>query len=70
VDYAREETAAATDDKQSWLIGWLCLPYGAVVTLMALIPNPPVGRVAFLFCGGVVMLVGWLLVKQARRPAR
>lgn len=68
VDYAREE-AVATDDKQSWLIGWLCLPYGAVVTLMALIPNPPVGRLAFVFCGGVVMLVGWLLVRQARRPA-
>lgn len=68
VDYAREE-AAATDDKQSWLIGWLCLPYGAVVSLMAFIPNPPVGRLAFVFCGGVVMLVGWLLVRQARRPA-
>jgi Na+/proline symporter len=69
VDYAKEESAAATDDKQSWLIGWLCLPYGAVVCLMALIPNPAVGRLAFLFCGGVVMLIGWLLVKQARRPA-
>ncbi len=69
VDYAKEESAAATDDKQSWLIGWLCLPYGAVVCLMALIPNPLVGRLAFLFCGGVVMLIGWLLVKQARRPA-
>jgi solute:Na+ symporter, SSS family len=69
VDYAKEESAAATDDKQSWLIGWLCLPYGAVVCLMALIPNPTVGRLAFLFCGGVVMLIGWLLVKQARRPA-
>lgn len=67
VDYAKEE-AAATDDKQSWLIGWLCLPYGAVVALMALIPNPLTGRLAFVFCGGVVMLIGWLLVKQARRP--
>jgi SSS family solute:Na+ symporter len=70
VEYTREEQAAATDDKQSWLIGWLCLPYGAVVCLMALIPNPAVGRLAFLFCGGIVMLIGWLLVKQARaRPA-
>lgn len=67
VDYAKEEGAtAATDDKQSWIIGWLCLPYGAAVCLMALIPNPPVGRFAFVFCGGVVMLIGWLLVKQAR----
>jgi Na+/proline symporter len=69
VDYAKEENSAATDDKQSWLIGWLCLPYGAFVCLMALIPNPPVGRLAFVFCGGMVMLIGWLLVKQARRPA-
>ena len=69
VDYAKEETAA-TDDKQSWLIGWLCLPYGAVVVLMALIPNPLIGRLSFVFCGGVVILVGWLLVKQARRPAK
>jgi Na+/proline symporter len=69
VDYAKEESAA-TDDKQSWIIGWLCLPYGAVVCLMALIPNPPVGRLSFLFCGGIVMLIGWLLVKQARtKPA-
>lgn len=68
VDYAKEESAA-TDDKQSWLIGWLCLPYGAVVGLMALIPNPATGRLAFVFCGGVVMLIGWALVKQAR-PAQ
>lgn len=68
VNYTQEEAAAATDDRQSWLIGWLCLPYGAAVMLMALIPNPPTGRIAFLFCGGVVMIVGWLLVRQARRP--
>lgn len=68
VNYAKEELSAATDDKQSWLIGWLCLPYGAVVTLMALIPNPLFGRLAFVFCGGVVILVGWLLVRQSRRP--
>ncbi len=70
VDYAKEESAPATDDKQSWLIGWLCLPYGAVVALMALIPNPTAGRLAFVFCGGVVVLIGSLLVNQARaKPA-
>jgi solute:Na+ symporter, SSS family len=69
VDYAKEEGAANTDDKQSWLIGWLCLPYGAVVALMALIPNPMSGRLGFLFCGGVVILVGWMLVKQSRRTS-
>jgi Na+/proline symporter len=66
VDFVKEE-GVATDDKQSWLIGWLCLPYGAVVVFMAFIPNPLVGRLAFVFCGGVVVLIGWLLVRQARR---
>ncbi len=67
VEYHKEEIEAPTDDRQSWLIGWLCLPYGAVVSLMALIPNPISGRIAFLFCGSVVMLVGWALVRQARK---
>ena len=66
VDFVKEE-GVATDDRQSWLIGWLCLPYGAVVVLMAFIPNPLVGRLAFVFCGGVVVLIGWLLVRQSRR---
>ena len=66
VDYATDETEAPTDDRQSWLIGWLCLPYGAVVVLMMLIPNPWLGRAAFAFSGGVVMLIGWALVRQAR----
>lgn len=69
VDYAKEESSAATDDKQSWLMGWLCIPYGVVVMLMALIPNPPIGRLAFIFCGIVVTIIGWLLVKQSRQPA-
>jgi hypothetical protein len=70
VEYSKEEAAAATDDKQSWIIGWLCIPYGAVVCLMALIPNPWLGRLSFLFCGGVVMVIGAMLVKQARaKPA-
>jgi SSS family solute:Na+ symporter len=70
VDYDREEAEPATDDKQSWLIGCLCLPYGALICLLALIPNPPSGRAAFIFCGGVVLLVGGLLVKNSRRAAR
>jgi SSS family solute:Na+ symporter len=66
VDYAKEESAAPTDDKQSWLIGWLCMPYGVFVCLLALIPNPLAGRLGFIFCGGVVSLIGWMLVRSAR----
>ena len=35
-------------------MGLLCLIYGGFITLLALIPNPLIGRLAFLFCGGVM----------------
>ncbi|MGA3007607.1 MAG: transporter [Opitutaceae bacterium] len=69
VDYDREESSAATDSKQSWLIGWLCIPYGVAICLLALIPNPPAGRLAFTFCGGLVVLVGTALVRQSKKTA-
>jgi solute:Na+ symporter, SSS family len=69
VDYDLEETTPASDDRQSRLIGWLCLPYGAVVCLMALIPNPASGRLAFVFCGVVLGLIGTALIIQSRTPS-
>ena len=35
--------------------------------LLALVPNPLVGRLAFLGCGGVVLIVGTALVRVSRR---
>lgn len=67
VDYARE-MGAASDHRQSAVIGWLCLVYGGFVLLLALIPNPLDGRLGFVFCGGVVVLVGGALLRFARRP--
>jgi Na+/proline symporter len=70
VDYDLEESAPASDDRQSRLIGWLCLPYGAVVGLMAFIPNPASGRMAFVFCGVVLALIGTALIVQSKaKPA-
>ena len=68
VDYDREEAAPATDDRQSRLIGWLCLPYGGVLCFLALIPNPLAGRLAFIFCGAVLGLIGTALIRQSRAP--
>jgi len=71
VDFAREEGAAAANDgRQSSTVGWLCLAYGGFVVLLAAIPNPLVGRLAFLGCGGLVVTVGALLLASARRAAR
>jgi solute:Na+ symporter, SSS family len=69
VDHPGDTALGATEDRQSWLIGWLCLPYGAVICLLALIPNPPSGRLAFIFCGGVLLLIGGALIRQSRAQA-
>ena len=48
-------------------IGLLCMVFGAFVLLLMLVPNEGVKRLAFLFCGGTVFSVGWLLRRVARR---
>jgi SSS family transporter len=68
VDFAREEGAAnANDARQASVVGWLCAAYGGFVMLLALIPNPLIGRLAFVGCGGSVLLVAGLLLRSARR---
>jgi uncharacterized BrkB/YihY/UPF0761 family membrane protein len=52
------------------LLGGLCLVYGGFILLLIAIPNRPVGRVAFLFCGGVMFAVGAVLFKAGKRKAR
>jgi len=68
VDFDREEGAgAANDERQCQAVGWLSVAYGIFVCVLALIPNPWVGRLAFLGCGGVVILIGVVLLAQSRR---
>jgi Na+/proline symporter len=52
------------------LLGALCLVYGGFILLLMAIPNKATGRLAFLFCGGVMFGVGWLLFKIGRRKER
>jgi SSS family transporter len=63
VDFAREEGAAGggSDNLQARVMGNLCLIYGGFITLLAALPNPWLGRLAFLFCGGAMFGVGWAL---------
>ena len=66
----REEGAGAENDvQQSATVGWLSLAYGIFVCLLALIPNSTVGRLAFLGCGGVVLVIGGALILSSRRGA-
>lgn len=67
VDFNREEGAgAANDARQSRAIAWLCLAYGGFVLVLAAIPNPLLGRLAFVGCGGLVAGVGALLLRSSR----
>ena len=68
VDFNREEGAhMANDGRQESVVGCLCLAYGGFVMLLAFIPNPGLGRLAFLGCGGTVAAIGGLLFVTARR---
>jgi hypothetical protein len=65
VDFAQEE-GADNDARQSSAVGWLCLAYGGFVLMLALIPNPLIGRLAFIGCGGIVLLIGAILLRSSR----
>jgi Na+/proline symporter len=52
------------------LLGALCLVYGGFILLLMVIPNRATGRLAFLFCGGVMFGVGWLLFRIGRRKKK
>jgi solute:Na+ symporter, SSS family len=49
------------------LLGALCLVYGGFILLLMAIPNRFNGRLAFLFCGGVMFAVGWTLFRVGKR---
>jgi hypothetical protein len=48
-------------------IGWLCMIFGGFVLLMMLVPNEGTKRLGFLFSGGSIFGVGWLLRKVSKR---
>jgi SSS family solute:Na+ symporter len=49
------------------LLGALCMVYGGFILLLMAIPNKSSGRLAFLFCGGVMFAVGWILFRIGKR---
>jgi solute:Na+ symporter, SSS family len=50
------------------LLGSLCMVYGAFVLILIAIPNAATGRLAFVFCGGVIFSVGTVLLIRSRKP--
>jgi len=66
IDFGKE-VGQGKDSVQSKTLGILCLIYGGFVVLMALVPNPLTGRIAFLFCGGLIGGVGMLLFQASKK---
>ena len=48
-------------------IGVLCMIFGGFVLLLMVVPNDGLKRLAFLFSGGCIFGVGWLLRRISRR---
>jgi len=67
---ADEAEVRETDVNQSRLLGKFSLAYGLFLSAFALIPNNVAGRLAFLFCGGVLVVIGVALRMAARRTLR
>jgi SSS family transporter len=61
------EKVPDVDHAQYRLLGILCLVYGSFVTILAAIPNGVTGRLSFVFCGGLVFLIGGCLYQVSRR---
>jgi SSS family solute:Na+ symporter len=68
IDFERE-IGASSDRQQGSVLGLLCLCYGGFISLLALIPNPLLGRLGFLFCGGVVVIIGLALRRAGKDSA-
>jgi solute:Na+ symporter, SSS family len=69
VDFEAEEKSGGSDNAQARIMGTLSLVYGTFVALLALIPNPFVGRISFLFCGGTMLAIGAILRRRSRRQS-
>lgn len=52
------------------LLGALCMVYGGFILLLMVIPNRATGRLAFLFCGGVMFGVGWILFRRGQHKEK
>jgi Na+/proline symporter len=67
IDFEKE-IGVGKDQVQSKMLGILCFIYGGFIALGALIPiNDLSGRIAFLFCGGLIGGVGLLLYRASQK---
>jgi len=63
-----DETTSELDAPQCRIIGWMSTVFGAFMALlMVIIPNGLTGRGAFFFCAAILLIIGGLLLRSAKR---
>ncbi len=62
----QKEVGVGNDRAQSKMLAILSFVFGGFILLLAFIPNPLIGRVCFVFCGGVIAGVGALLLRPGK----
>lgn len=67
---ADDNEVKETDVSQSRLLGRFSLAYGLFLAAFALIPNNIGGRIAFLFCGGLLVVIGVALRIASKRALK
>lgn len=59
-----------SDERQYRVLSILCLTFGGFIAVLAALPNSGGGRLGLLFCGGVVVVVGLILRRVAKRMTK
>jgi uncharacterized membrane protein len=68
IDVVKEGAGSIEGDKRQYnVLGSLCLIYGGVVLVLTFVPNPLIGRLSVLFCGGTIFVTGFILRIIARK---
>ena len=66
IDYQKEHGHTGHDQVQFKILGNMCLIYGTFLSLLVLIPNDLIGRLCFVFIGGIMVTVGFIFKKKYR----
>lgn len=65
IDYEKENND--NDDMQYLILGNMCLVYGAFMSLLILIPNDLIGRLCYVFMGGLMLTVGIIFKRKCKK---
>ncbi len=68
VDVVAENVPGWDVDRMHYqVLGFMCMAYGGLICLLALLPNDLSGRLAFLFCGGIIGGLGVVFAWISKR---